>query len=73
MVSSGKRGDEKKALEGFLSKSDYNQEVIQINRNQNIPHQSASDSKQRCRTKDSGSYPERKKMIYINKLNPFIY
>lgn len=60
MVSSGKRGDEKKALEGFLSKSDSNRKVLQINRDQNIPHQSALDSKQQCRTKDSGSYPERK-------------
>lgn len=42
--------------------------MIQINRNQNIPHQSALDSKQQCRTKDSGSYPERqKKKMKINK------
>jgi len=71
MISSGKKGDEKRALEGFLSKSDQNREATQINRNQNIPHQSASDSKQQCRTKDSGRYPERvKKNIQINKPKP---
>lgn len=66
MISSSKRGDEKKALEGFLRKSDLNRKVIQINRNQNIPHQSSLDSEQRYRTKDSGSCPERKENM-INK------